>query len=116
MTEFQKKTLKNSCSIALTALAIVIVLMGFILFACWQPYIAIGIIIAAIIVKGLIIPVVKDWKLRGKLTEDEYDIYTYYKERRDRLPKKIIVAELTHWNDDFTIEQLQEIIAKVEEK
>lgn len=114
MTDFQKKTLKNSCKILLTALAIAAGLIAITLFVCWQPYIAIGITVATIVVYGLIIPTVKDWKLRGKLTENEYDIYTYYRERRRYLGKERIVAELAHWNDGLTVEQLQEIIAKVE--
>lgn len=114
MTDFQKKTLKNSCKILLITLAVIAGLFGIILFTCWQPYITMFIITVVIVAKALIIPTVQDWKLRGRLTENEYDIYTYYRERRRYLCKERIVAELIHWDDSLTVEQLQEIIKKAE--
>lgn len=113
MTNFQKKTLKNSITILLQALGIGVALMSATLFMIWQPCIAMGIIVAFIIVRVLIIPTVKDWKLRGKLTEDEYGIYVYYRDH-EYLNEESIVAELARWNDGFSVEQLKEIIAKVE--
>lgn len=115
MTAFQKKTLKHSCTILLEALGIAVVLIGLTLFIIWKPYIAIGAIVAAVIVYGLVIPAIKDWKLRGKLTEDEYGIYTYYKKRCGYISEETIIKELAHWNG-ITLEQVQEIIAKVGEK
>lgn len=115
MTAFQKKTLKNSITILFKALAIGVALIGITLFVIWQPYITISLIVVAIIVYALIIPTIKDWKLRGKLTEDEYGIYVYYRDH-EYLNEESIVAELARWNDGFSVEQLKEIIVKAEEK
>lgn len=119
MTAFQKKTLKNVTKAAGIAIATVAATFGVIVLMAYSIYtciIIVGAIGIGLIVRYFIFPLIKDWKLRGKLTEDEYNIYTYYRERRRYLSKETIVKELTHWNDDFTIEQLKEIIAKVEKK
>lgn len=116
MTNFQKKTLKNVTKAAGIAIATVAATFGVIVLMAYSIYtciITVGAIGIGLVVRYFIFPLIKDWKLRGKLTEDEYGIYTYYKERCGYISKETIIKELAHWNN-ITMKQVQEIIAKAE--